>query len=209
VAEPLLVCEQIAKRFGRNHVLSGVDLVAEAGESVAIVGENGSGKSTLLKICAGIVRPDAGTVARPRAIGYCPQDPGLVDLLTVSDHVRLAATGSSDRRGAVERTESLLDELGLDPGNRTPATQLSGGQRQKLNVALSMANDPTLMLLDEPYQGFDHGSYLNLWDLIERWTGEGRAVIVITHLLAERNRVDRVLTMDDGRLTSPPEGGGT
>ena len=198
--EPTLKCSSIRKTRRRRLVLSGVDLELAAGESVAIVGENGSGKSTLLSICAGTIRPDAGDVQRPRRIGLCPQQPGLVDLLSVDDHVRLTAAGTSDPRAASVRTRSLLDELGLDPGSPITAAELSGGQRQKLNLALSLTNDPQLVLLDEPYQGFDHGSYLSLWDMIGRWTREGRSVVVITHLLAEHERVDRVLTLRDGVL---------
>ena len=198
--QPTLNCSGIRKTRRRKQVLSGADLAVAPGESVAIVGENGSGKSTLLNICAGVIRPDAGCVQRHGRTGLCPQQPGLVDLLTIDDHVRLAAAGTNDPRAATMRTRSLLDELGLDPGSPATAAELSGGQRQKLNVALSLANDPQLVLLDEPYQGFDHGSYLSLWDIIGRWTLEGRSVVVITHLLAEHERVDRVLTLREGVL---------
>ena len=92
----------------------------------------------------------------------------------------------------------MLDLLGFDLSDTTVSKDLSGGQRQKLNLALTMLDDPEVLLLDEPYQGFDHGTYVNLWDQIARWTGEGRAVIVITHLLAERSRVDRVVEVADG-----------
>lgn len=195
-----LRCSKLTKAYRRTPVLNGVDLEVASGESVAIVGENGSGKSTLLGICAGVVRADSGEVDRPSRIGFCPQTPGLVDLLTIRDHIRLAADGTDDPDGATTRILDLLEELHLDPSRRTPAAELSGGQRQKLNVALTVANDPQLILLDEPYQGFDQGSYLDLWDRIRRWTTEDRSVVVITHLLPEHDRVDRVLTMNDGVL---------
>ena len=198
--QPTLRCSSVRKSRRRKQVLSGADLEVAAGESVAIVGENGSGKSTLLNICAGVIRPDAGDVQRRGRTGLCPQQPGLVDLLTIEDHVRLTAAGTNDPRAAMRRTRSLLDELGLDAGSPITAVELSGGQRQKLNVALSLTNDPQIVLLDEPYQGFDHGSYLSLWDMIGRWTQEGRSVIVITHLLAEHERVDRMLTLRNGVL---------
>ncbi|MEM7092675.1 MAG: ABC transporter ATP-binding protein [Actinomycetota bacterium] len=197
---PPLRCTGITKSYRRTPVLTGVDLTVDAGTSTAIVGENGSGKTTLIDICAGVRRPDAGAVARSGAVGYCPQVPGLIDLLTIDDHLRLAAAGCSDRQAAMGRMHDLLDRLGVDATLPMTATELSGGQRQKLNVGLAVADDPTLLLLDEPYQGFDHGSYLDLWDVIDHWTGEGRAVVVITHLLAEADRVDRVLTMSGGVL---------
>ncbi len=195
-----LRCAGVTKSFRRTSVLRGADLEVARGESVAIVGENGSGKSTLLGVCAGTIRPDAGSVVRPDRVGLCPQVPGLVELLTISDHVQLAAGGTEDPKAASGRVLDLLAALGLDAQLKMTASELSGGQRQKLNVALAIADDPQLLLLDEPYQGFDHGSYLNLWELIERWTTESRAVVVITHLLAEGDRVDRVLTMSDGVL---------
>jgi len=199
-SKPALRCVNISKARRRSEVLRRVNLEVAPGESVAIVGENGSGKSTLMSICAGLVRPDEGRVQRARRTGLCPQRPGLVDLLTINDHVRLIADGTDNPAAATKRVCSLLDELHLDVRLPTTAAELSGGQRQKLNVALSVANDPQLLLLDEPYQGFDHGSYLSLWDMIGRWTAEGRSVIVITHLLAEHERVDRVLTLRDGVL---------
>ena len=200
VAKPLLQCSQVTKSYRSTRVLRGVDLSVGAGQSVAIVGENGSGKSTFLNVCAGVVRPDDGTVRRTARVGFCPQQPGLVDLLTISDHLQLAVAGTDDPSAAETRIRALLDELHLEAQLPMTAAELSGGQRQKLNVALSVANDPELILLDEPYQGFDHGSYLDLWELIGRWTGDGRAVVVITHMLTERDRVDRVLTMKDGVL---------
>ncbi len=201
ITTALLNCSEITKSYRNTHVLRGVNLEVQPGESVAIVGENGSGKSTFLNVCAGVVRPDGGTVRRTSRVGFCPQKPGLVDLLTIGDHLRLAVAGKDDPAAATGRIHNLLDELTLDATLPMTAAELSGGQRQKLNVALSVANDPELILLDEPYQGFDHGSYLDLWDLILRWTSDGRAVVVITHMLAERDRVDRVLTMQDGVLT--------
>ncbi len=75
------------------------------------------------------------------------------------------------------------------------AKDLSGGTRQKLNVALALLGDPPILLLDEPYQGFDRGSYVNFWDHVERWRQEGRAVLIVTHMLAELERVDRVVEL--------------
>jgi len=200
----------IEKSFRRKSVLRGANLSLAAGESVAIVGENGSGKSTLLNICAGVMRPDAGSInvdgatTRTQPIGYCPQIPGLVDLLNAGDHLRLVSAGigtnQEERTAALQRGEKFLSYLGFDLADSTAAKHLSGGQRQKLNLALTMMHDPQLLLLDEPYQGFDHGTYVNLWDQIDRWTAENRGVIIITHLLPEQDRVDRVLRIDNGRL---------
>lgn len=197
----------VEKRFRSKVVLQGASLNVGAGESVAVVGENGSGKSTFLNICAGVIRPDSGSVTATAPIGFCPQQPGLVDLLNADDHLRLMSAAVDDPVQAHRRGREFLEYLGHDVSDSTPARNLSGGQRQKLNLALTMVHDPGLLLLDEPYQGFDHGTYVNLWEQIDRWTSEGRAVVVITHLLPEHDRVDRVVKMSNGSL-QPTEGPG-
>jgi len=186
----------IAKSYGRRRALDGVDLEARAGEAVAIVGENGAGKSTLLRICAGLLSPDAGQIRRSGRVGYCPQRPGLVDLLTADEHLVLfgGALGLS-RRAALESGRALLASLGFAVGDGTVARALSGGSRQKVNLALALLGDPQVLLLDEPYQGFDLGSYVDFWQHVDDWRTQGRAVVIVTHLLAELERVDRVVEL--------------
>ena len=191
----------VKKSFRSKRVLDGASLNVSAGESVALVGENGAGKSTFMNIGAGVLRPDGGTIEIDAPLGWCPQEPGLVDLLNAEEHLRLFASGTSDPRAARSRTTDVLERLGFDLGDKTISRDLSGGQRQKLNLALTMVNDPRILLLDEPYQGFDRGTYVNLWDQIDFWTEEGRSVILITHLLAERSRVSRLVEVGDGVIT--------
>lgn len=199
IGDPVLVATGVRKSFRRRVVLEGADLLVRSGESVAIVGENGSGKSTLLSICAGVARSDAGTISTVPRVGFCPQTPGLIELLTVDEHVRLLSRGLRDPKSGYARARAVLDELDV-PASRTIVRDLSGGQRQKLNLALALIDDPQLLLLDEPYQGFDLGSYVDFWAQLARWTAEGRAVVVVTHLLEDRGKVDRVLFMKRGRL---------
>ena len=88
-----------------------------------------------------------------------------------------------------------LEEFEFPVRGRAVIRDLSGGTRQKLNVALALLCDPTVLLLDEPYQGFDRGTYVNFWDHCQRWRDAGKAVIVVTHMLAELERVDRVVEL--------------
>lgn len=186
----------IAKRFGRTIVLDGVDLDVAAGEVVALTGENGAGKSTLLRICAGLLRADGGTVHVGGRIGYCPQASGLFELLSADDHLVMFARGAGmSRVEGLRRGHDILDEFDFPVHDRVATRDLSGGTRQKLNLALALLADPSVLLLDEPYQGFDHGTYVNFWDHCETWRREGRAVVVVTHMLAELNRVDRVVEL--------------
>ena len=163
---------------------------------MAIVGENGAGKTTLLSICAGIVPRDGGRLERHGGVGYCPQAPGLVELLTVEEHVALFAAGLGlQRRAALADARALLAELHLHAPPGATARELSGGARQKLNLALALLGDPPLLLLDEPYEGFDRDSYVSFWDHVSRWQSAGRGIVIVTHLLPEGVAVDRVLEL--------------
>jgi ABC-2 type transport system ATP-binding protein len=202
---PALRAAGLSKRYRRRAVLRDAGLSVARGEAVAIIGENGTGKSTLLQLCAGVLTPDAGTVERVGSVGYCPQEPGLVELLTPAQHVLLlgAAAGLS-RREARRLGGRLLEALGIAPDERAVARDLSGGTRQKLNLALALLGDPTVLLLDEPYQGFDLGSYVDFWAHVDAWRNEGRGVVVVTHLLTELDRVDRVVEVRDGTVAAVP-----
>jgi len=173
-----------------------VDLVVRAGEVVALTGENGAGKSTLLRICAGLVRADAGEVQVRGRIGYCPQSPGLFELLTADDHLVMFGRGAGiGRAESLRLGHRILEEFGYPLHERVVTHDLSGGTRQKLNLALALLADPSILLLDEPYQGFDRGTYVNFWDHCRTWRDEGKAVIVVTHMLAELERADRVVEL--------------
>jgi ABC-2 type transport system ATP-binding protein len=192
----LLQATGVTKSFGRRRVLLGSDLEVHAGEAVAIVGENGAGKTTLLRICAGLVAPDGGLVRRAARVGYCPQQPGLVDLLTADQHLVLFGSALGlDRSAALRSGHDMLESLGFPVGDSTVVRDLSGGTRQKLNLALALLGNPPVLLLDEPYQGFDRGSYVDFWQHVDQWRDEGRAVVVVTHLLAELQLVDRVVDL--------------
>jgi ABC-2 type transport system ATP-binding protein len=193
---PGLAVSGVSKSFRRRRALADVSFEVAAGECVAVVGENGSGKSTLLRLCAGVLAPDRGEVRVEGRVGYCPQTPGVLDLLTAEEHLVLFGRGVGLGRGdALERGGGLLASLGFRATPGTVAGELSGGARQKLNLALALLGDPDVLLLDEPYQGFDRDSYDNFWAHLDGWRADGRAVVVVTHLLAELTRVDRVVEL--------------
>ena len=186
----------VRKRYGARAILDDVSLSVAAGESVAIIGENGAGKSTLMRICAGLLAPDAGEVTVSGRVGYCPQEPGLFDLLSADDHIAMFAPAIAlSRREALDRGHELLAEFAFPLHQRAQCRHLSGGSRQKLNLALALLGGAHLLLLDEPYQGFDHGAYVSFWEHVDRWKGEGMGVVVVTHLLADRQLVDRVVEL--------------
>ncbi|MFD0416977.1 ABC transporter ATP-binding protein [Streptomyces sp. NPDC127108] len=197
--EPALTARDIHKAYGRHQVLRGVDLTVEPGQLVAVVGENGSGKSTLLKAIAGTLHVDRGEVALGGSLGYCPQDPVLNANLTVDQHLRYFA--AAHRLHRLDRADELVRLLGYEKYRGTAAGDLSGGTRQKLNLTLALLHDPDVLLLDEPYQGFDWETYLRFWDLVDQLHERDKAVVVITHLVFEQERFDVLADLVDGRLT--------
>jgi ABC-2 type transport system ATP-binding protein len=194
----LLNLAGVGKRYRRRTVFHNIDLTVRGGEVAAVVGANGCGKSTLLKICAGLTRPDAGTVHRTPRVGYVPQDGGTAGWLTAEEHFTLfgAAAGVVPRR-ARSTGAHLAAKLAWRPEPGQRAQQLSGGTRQKLNLVLGELHSPDLLLLDEPYQGFDQGTYLDFWRQVHAWRDAGRAVVVVTHLLHDLSNVDHVLDLGE------------
>lgn len=140
-----------------------------AGELVGLVGENGSGKSTLMQIVVGLLGRDADEIERPQRLGYCPQVPMLWDKLTVDEHFDVFARAYSLNADAASTfVDALLAELDFAKYRGYRIEELFGGTRQKLNLALSPMHEPQLLLLDEPYLGFDWETYLRFWEMSER-----------------------------------------
>ena len=193
-----LAARGIRKSFCRLRVLAGLDLEVAAGETVAVAGENGTGKTTLLRILAGDLRPDAGSVAIRGRPGYCPQTVILDEALTVGQNLRYfqAAYGI----GRTGRAEELIERLGYAGCRDQRAGTLSGGTRQKLSLTLALMHDPPVLLLDEPYQGFDWQTYLAFWELARDLRDRGTATVVISHLVFEQERFDRICHLRDGRI---------
>ena len=198
-APPLVEARHLARSFGRRPVLVDASLALHAGEVVGVTGENGAGKTTLLRILVGRIGADRGTVVRGGSIGYCPQDALVFPRLTVAENFAYfgAAYGLVGWRS---RMRELLDRLGFARQEGQVAGEVSGGTRQKLNLALAVLHDPEVLLLDEPYSGFDWETYLRFWELAAELRAAGRAVLVVSHLLHETAQLDRVLRLAGGRL---------
>ncbi len=194
-----LRAQGLHKAYGKHRVLRGADLVVETGQLVAVVGENGAGKSTLLKALAGTLRLDDGEVRLTGTLGYCPQDPVVNENLTVDQHLRYFA--AAHRLPDLKRAGELVHRLGYESFGRETVGALSGGTRQKLNLTLALLHDPDVLLLDEPYQGFDWETYLRFWDLVADLRSRGKAIVIITHLVFEQDRFDVLADLADGRLT--------
>ena len=204
----VLRAQDVRKSFHRGlpprrraiEVLSGASLMVCRGELVGLVGENGSGKSTLMQIMVGLLGRDDGSVWQEGRIGYCPQQPMLWDKLTVDEHFELFARAYGLDDAAKERSvEGLVEELQFARYRRYRVEELSGGTRQKLNLALALMHEPAVLLLDEPYSGFDWETYVRFWEMSEHRRDHGMGILIVSHLLAERERLDRVYELRDGR----------
>jgi ABC-type multidrug transport system ATPase subunit len=175
-----------------------VDFSVAPGTLVGVVGENGAGKSTLLKILAGELRPNRGRISRRGALGYCPQQVVLNTALTVNQHLDFfrAAYNLPDLRSA----EALVERLHFQQYRTAVVSTLSGGTQQKLNLTLALMHQPSVLLLDEPYQGFDWETYLRFWDLTSELREQGCAVVIISHLFFEQKRFDVLYQLQQGQF---------
>jgi ABC-2 type transport system ATP-binding protein len=200
-AAPVLEAEGLSKRYGARHALRGVALTARPGELVAVIGPNGAGKTTLLSVLAGETRADAGTSSlAPREVGWVPQQPALYGRLTVAENLRLFARleRSTDVDGAVER---MLRETGLEARAGDRVDTLSGGNRQRVNVAIGLLSEPKVLLLDEPSSALDPRQRERLWDFLGGLVDGGTAIVYSTHNVQEVERhADRVLVLGDGEV---------
>jgi len=200
-AAPVLEASDLVKRFGTREALRGVSISAGKGELVAVIGPNGAGKTTLLSILAGIQRPDEGSVSRgPAEVGWVPQQPALYGKLTVAENLSLfARLERVDDPGAT--VGRMLELTGLGDRAGDQVAELSGGNRQRVNIAIGLLARPEVLLLDEPSAALDPRQRERLWEFILRLAGEGTTVLYATHNIQEADRyANRVLVLADGEL---------
>jgi len=198
---PLLAARGAARSFGRTSALQPVDLELWDGNAVALVGPNGAGKSTLLALLAGALGPSAGRVERRKGVrvGWAPQRPAQYGRLSARENLELFARleGEHDAPAAVA---ALLDAFEL-PGEAEPSANLSVGNRQRLNLAISLLGSPHVLLLDEPTAALDPGQRQRLWKRVGALRESGGAIVFATQNVEELERVaDRVAALSEGRL---------
>jgi ABC-2 type transport system ATP-binding protein len=200
----------LVKRYNGREALRGVDLRAEAGELVAVIGPNGAGKTTLLSILAGIAKPDAGSVSIPHdEVGWVPQQAALYRRLTVEENLLLFARleGREDPHAS---TEEMLELTGLGERRDEIVARLSGGNQQRINIAIGLMARPSVLLLDEPSVGLDPRQRARLWQFVSALAaGRGTTVIFSTHDIQEAERYGgRLLVLADGEalFDGSPEG---
>ena len=185
----------------RRHlaVLKGATIQLQSGEIVGMVGENGSGKSTLMQIVVGSLDRDGGSIERSGTLGYCPQDPVLYQRLTCNEHFELFGEAYGLERSTMERSrDEIYDVLGFAPWADSRVDELSGGTRSKLNLGLALLPDPEVLLLDEPYAGFDWDTYAWFWEIAAQRRDRDRSLLIISHFINDDERFDRIYDLRDG-----------
>jgi len=222
--EPVLALKSVSRSFGqgesRLEVVRDASLTLSGGELVALIGPSGAGKSTLLQICGLLERPSAGEVfingdkagslgdqrrteLRRSTIGFVYQYHHLLPEFTALENVAIPQMiAGVSRRQAGERARELLGLVGLEKRTGHRPAELSGGEQQRVAIARALANRPALLLADEPTGNLDHHTSDEVFAVLSKLVrASGLAALVATHNLELSRRMDRVLTITDGRLT--------
>ncbi|MDX6583286.1 MAG: putative transport system ATP-binding protein [Solirubrobacterales bacterium] len=214
-------CESLYRFFHAGDeetlALQGVTLKVDRGEIVAITGPSGSGKSTLLACLAGLDEPDGGTVRvdgerltrrteeersklRAQSIGILYQSVNLVGHLDIDANLALARRLGAHGRRRVAGEKDLLERVGIADRAKARPSELSGGELARAGLAVALANDPAVLLCDEPTGELDEHSAQRVLELLHERAGEGGAVIVVTHNPLVAAEADRVISLRDGRV---------
>lgn len=208
----------LVRTFGPVRALNGLDLTVHVGEILGLLGPNGSGKSTLIRVIAGLLRPTAGSVVVleqrmpdrrvASRIGYMTQAAALYEDLTPRENLiffgRLYGLSRAD---AARRAAELIERVDLIEKADAQVHQLSGGMRQRTNLACALIHQPELLLLDEPTVGIDPRNRRSLWDYFYELHQGGATILVSTHIMDEVERCHRVAMIEQGRIiaTGTPE----
>ena len=217
-----VVVEHVRKGFegGRIHALEDVSLALEPGELVALTGPSGCGKSTLLNLIGALDRPDAGEIHvdgkdvgrledpseyRAETVGFVFQFHNLMTTLTALENVQVPMRGRRSRGAREARARELLAEVGLAERMESYPPTLSGGERQRVAIARALANEPRLLLADEPTGALDSDTGTQILDLIRRVREEhGMTILLVTNDDGVAAQADRILRIRDGVLAAQP-----
>jgi ABC-2 type transport system ATP-binding protein len=207
--QPSLSVRGLTRSFGDRTAVRDASFEVSPGELLAIIGPNGAGKTTLLSMLAGVLAPSEGEISGLSGrVGWVPQQPAVYSKLSVAENLTLFARLEKldDPQAAVER---MLVQTGLTQRHGEQVSRLSGGNRQRLNIAVGLLCEPAVLLLDEPSSSLDPRQRERLWEFITNLSHQGTSVVYSTHNVFEAERyADRVLVLGDGEvlfLGSPPE----
>jgi ABC-2 type transport system ATP-binding protein len=206
-----LTTESIGFSYSNQEVLRDISMNLRAGEIVAIIGPSGCGKSTFLKIISGIISTShtgkvrifgRNKVFGKKNIGFVPQEISVIPDLSIEDNIKICGLnlGISEKKSMLKATK-LLQLLKLSEDIKKTPNQLSGGQKVRLNIILSLLHDPEIIILDEPFAGLDFKNRRLLWHFLESMKRSGKSIILTSHLLTEtQEHVDRIVILKKGKV---------
>ncbi|MEN8251456.1 MAG: ABC transporter ATP-binding protein [Bacteroidota bacterium] len=196
-----LVLDHISKQIKSNVILDNLSLKVNESNMVAIVGENGVGKTTLLKIAVGDWKPDTGKVTINGKIGYCPQEARLFPLLSVKENFEyFGAAYNMSKKEILHKLDGLTTYFNYTDYQNRKVEQLSGGTKQKLNLSIALMNTPDILILDEPYSGFDIETYTLFLDRVNDLKSSGCSILMVTHLITDTNAYNKIYNLRNGTL---------
>ena len=212
----LLATEKLIKEYRGRRVVNGVSVNVQAGEIVGLLGPNGAGKTTTFNMVVGVVKPDEGAVRfqarditrlpmhkRARlGIGYLTQEPSVFRKLTVEENIlAILETCKLGRDERAVRLKYLLEELDLTPVARSPAYQISGGEKRRLEITRALVTSPKLMLLDEPFSGIDPIAVYEVQKIVRRLKERGLGILITDHNVRETLKlIDRGYIIHKGQV---------
>jgi ABC-2 type transport system ATP-binding protein len=215
MATAAVVVEDLHVAYGRTWALDGVDVEAEAGTTLGVLGHNGAGKTTLIRVLTTLVRPTVGRVlvdgldvvahaARVRRrIGVTGQYAGLDEFLTARENLELIGRLTGLGRAARARAGDVIERLGLAQLAPRRIGELSGGSRRRVDLGASLVGSPTVLFLDEPTTGLDPMARAALWAVVEELNAAGTTVVLTTQYLEEADRLaDHIVVLDHGRVAA-------
>jgi ABC-2 type transport system ATP-binding protein len=203
--------EGVRFSYSEKEILREISVDLKDKEIVAIIGKSGSGKSTFLKILSGVI--SMGYSGKIRIFGrskffqkdqtgFVPQELSLIPDLSIEDNIRVSGLnlGISEKR-ALKRAEELMKLLKFDEANTKRPNELSGGQKVRLNIILSLLHDPSILILDEPFVGLDFENRRLVWHFLESMKSKGKSIILTSHLLSEaQEHADRIIILKNGKI---------
>lgn len=199
--EIICECRNVVKSYGHNEVLRNCNLQVPRNAMTGLVGENGSGKTTLVRCLLGFTNPDAGTIDINEKTGYCPQEQIMNRGFTVNEHLMFTRSIYEQHCSVdMEYLQHLIEVFRLTEHLDKLISELSGGTRQKVQFISSIMHRPVLLLMDEPYGGFDWDMYLAFWDVVVDLCKNGTGILLITHFVYDRDRFDRLYHLKNGVL---------
>lgn len=198
-----IVAKGIVSSYGKKQVLKGVNLSADAGECIGIVGENGCGKSTLFNILAGLRKPDSGEIffdtgkSPAECVGYVPQEGSLMNELSVLDNLSLWYRDKAELRSSLK--QGFLKELGVDEMCRMRVEKLSGGMKKRVSIGCALAGNPPILILDEPDAALDLTGKAEIRGYLAEYKKQGGTILIATHEESDLELCDKVYALHNGK----------